>query len=83
MKNVLTQAVGVVEEISVDTASFPVETGDIFLLCTDGLTNMVDDENISEILLTSSNPAEDLIQAALDNGGIDNVSVMVVGVENL
>ena len=66
MKNILTQAVGAVEEISVDTASFPVETGDIFLLCTDGLTNMVDDENISEILLTSSNPAEDLIQAALD-----------------
>ncbi len=83
MKNILTQAVGAVEEISVDTASFPVENGDIFLLCTDGLTNMVDDENISEILLTSLNPAEDLIQAALDNGGIDNVSVMVVGVENL
>ena len=82
MKNVLTQAVGVVEEISVDTASFPVETGDIFLLCTDGLTNMIDDKTISEILLTSENPAEDLINAALDNGGIDNVSVMTVGVED-
>ena len=83
MKNVLTQAVGALEEISVDTASFPVETGDIFLLCTDGLTNMVDDEKIAEILTISANPAEDLITAALDNGGLDNVSVMIVGVENL
>lgn len=83
MKNVLTQAVGAIEELSVDTANFPVETGDTFLLCTDGLTNMVDDKKIAEILLTSANPAEDLIQAALDNGGLDNVSVMIVGVENL
>lgn len=83
MKNVLTQAVGVVEDIKVDTASFAVEVGDIFLLCSDGLTNMVDDEKIAEILLTSSNPAENLIQAALDNGGLDNISVIVVGVDKL
>ena len=83
MKNILLQAVGAVEKISVDTANFTVEIGDIFLLCTDGLTNMVDDENIAEILLTAENPAENLIQAALDNGGIDNVSVIVVGVDNL
>ena len=83
MKNFLTQAVGAVEEVEVDTASFTVESGDIFLLCTDGLTNMVDDDAIAEILITSSNPAETLIQSALDNGGIDNVSVIVVGVDNL
>ena len=81
MKNVLTQAVGVVEKISVDTANFPVENGDIFLLCTDGLTNMVDDKTISEILSSSENPAEILIKTALDNGGTDNVSVIVVGVD--
>ena len=83
MKNILTQAVGVVEEIDIDNASFSVEIGDIFLLCTDGLTNMVEDEKIAEILLTSENPAESLIQAALDNGGLDNVSAIVVGVDNL
>ena len=83
MKNVLTQAVGVVEEISVDTASFSVESGDIFLLCTDGLTNMVDDKTIAEILMTGENPAESLIENALKNGGNDNVSVIVVGVDNL
>lgn len=83
MKNILTQAVGAVEEITVDTAGFSIEAGDIFLLCTDGLTNMVEDKKIAEILLTAENPAESLIQAALENGGLDNVSVIVVGVENL
>ena len=77
LKNLLTQVVGVIEDIEVDAASFPVETGDIFLLCTDGLTNMIDDEQIAEIL-TSENPADELISVALDNGGFDNVSAIVV-----
>ena len=81
MKNVLTQAVGVVENISVDTANFSVESGDTFLLCTDGLTNMVDDENIAKILQSASNPADALIDAALKAGGRDNISVIVVGVD--
>ena len=81
MKNVLTQAVGVVENISVDTANFSVESGDTFLLCTDGLTNMVDDENIAKILQSTSNPADALIDAALKAGGRDNISVIVVGVD--
>ena len=78
MKNILTQAVGAVENISVDTASFSVHAGEIFLLCTDGLTNMIDDNEIAEILLANENPAESLVQAALDNGGADNISVIVV-----
>lgn len=78
MKNLLTKAVGAVPEVEVDTASFSVNIGDIFLLCTDGLTNMIDDAEIAKILLISENPAESLIQAALDNGGTDNISVIVV-----
>ena len=81
MKNILTQAVGAVEDIEVETGSFSVEVGDIFLLCTDGLTNMVEDFDIGKILLESENPADDLIQAALDGGGHDNISVIVVKVE--
>lgn len=80
MKNILTQAVGAMSEIQIDADNFPVESGDIFLLCTDGLTNMVDDNDIAEILLTSNNPADDLIETALENGGHDNVTVIVVGV---
>ncbi|MBQ9441600.1 MAG: Stp1/IreP family PP2C-type Ser/Thr phosphatase [Selenomonadaceae bacterium] len=80
MKNILTQAVGADENITVDSGNFRVDFDDIFLLCTDGLTNMVEDENILKILLESSNPADDLIQAALDGGGHDNISVIVVKV---
>ena len=78
MKNVLTQAVGAIDEIYIDAANFPVEFGDIFLLCTDGLTNMVDDETIAKILQTAPNPADALIETALAAGGKDNVSVIVI-----
>ena len=81
MKNVLTQAVGAVPEIEIDSASFLTQSGDIFLLCTDGLTNMVEDELIAKILRGASNPADALIDAALENGGKDNVSVIVAGVD--
>ena len=81
MKNVLTQAVGAVEQIFIDQASFRVEHGDTFLLCTDGLTNMVDDATIAKILQTAPNPADALIEAALGAGGRDNITVIVIGVD--
>lgn len=81
MKNVLTQAVGAVVELYVDAANFSVNKGDMFLLCTDGLTNMVDDETIAKILQSASDPAEELIEAALAAGGKDNVTVIVAGVD--
>ena len=81
MKNVLIQAVGAVPEIEIDAANFSVQSGDIFLLCTDGLTNMVEDELIAKILLSASNPADALVDAALEAGGKDNVSVIVAGVD--
>ena len=81
MKNVLLQVVGAIPEIFVDKVSFEVVSGDTFLLCTDGLTNMVDDATIAEILLNASNPADALIDAALKGGGRDNVSVIVAGVD--
>lgn len=81
MKNVLTQAVGALANLKIDTANFPIERGDIFLLCTDGLTNMVDDATVAKILQTAANPAEALIDVALQAGGKDNVSVIVAGVD--
>ena len=78
MKNILTQAVGAMEDIQVETGNFKVDGGEKFLLCTDGLTNMVDDDDIKNILIESNNPAEDLINAALDNGGHDNVTAIVI-----
>ena len=78
MKNILTQAVGAMEEIQVETGNFKVDGGEKFLLCTDGLTNMVDDDEIKKILIESTNPAEDLINAALSGGGHDNITAIVV-----
>ena len=78
LKNILTQAVGAMADIEVETGSFKIDGGEKFLLCTDGLTNMVDDEDIAKILSVSENPAEDLIQAALEGGGHDNVTAIVV-----
>lgn len=81
LKNILTQAVGADDDIEVDSGSFKIFTEDIYMLCTDGLTNMVSDEDILKILLSSKNPADDLVQAALDHGGNDNVTVIVVDID--
>ena len=81
MKNVLIQAVGAMTNLFIDEGNFTVERGDIFLLCTDGLTNMVDDADIKKILQNAENPAATLIDAALNAGGRDNVTVIVAGVD--
>ena len=81
LKNILTQAVGADDDITVDSGNLRLDTEDIFMLCSDGLTNMVADEDILKILLESKNPADDLVQAALDNGGHDNITVIVVDID--
>ncbi len=77
-KNVLTRAVGVEEYVKVDTGVFSVERGDKVLLCTDGLTNMVSDEEIRDVLQADvENPATFLIGKALAAGGNDNITAIV------
>lgn len=64
-----------------DYHSIDCQPGEIILLCTDGLTNMVSDLEIEAILADeTTNPAGALVEAALDAGGKDNVSVVVIGV---
>jgi serine/threonine protein phosphatase PrpC len=61
-------------------AGMPVKNGDIFLLCSDGLTDMLSDAEIAGILLQNNAPGEaaaELVRAALQNGGKDNVTVIV------
>ena len=63
-----------------DTDRLQLEDGDRVLLCSDGLTDLVDDVTITSILLEatrSSEACERLVQRALDNGGRDNVTVIV------
>ena len=83
-KNLITRALGADEEVDVDTTVLPIEAGDRVLLCSDGLSDMVPEARISEILLESSGDperaAQTLLSAALDAGGNDNISVIVVDV---
>ena len=77
--NVITRAVGVVEELKIDIASGDARSGDQFLLASDGLTRLVDDhELLTE--LTSKRPAdaaETLIETVLSRGAPDNVSIII------
>lgn len=84
-KNLITRALGADEAVEVDTSILPVEAGDRFVLCSDGLTDMVREEAVAEILTgTPEDPekaARDLLSAALDAGGNDNVTVVVIDVK--
>lgn len=78
-KNVLTRAVGVEPDVEVDTGRLALQKGDMLLLATDGLTNMVEDADIARILSEHSNdPAYALGTAANDAGGRDNITAVVV-----
>ena len=80
-RHVLTNALGgSSEDVQVDTDRLQLEDGDRLLLCSDGLTDLVDDETITSILreaTRSSDACERLVQRALDSGGRDNVTVIV------
>ena len=80
MKNVVLQALGIEQELSLDIIRGRLLPGDIFLLCSDGLSDMLDDAGISEILASArqlGDKAELLIQGALACGGRDNVTVVL------
>lgn len=83
-KNLVTRAVGIDPEVEAEVHSYPVQAGDIYLLCSDGLNDMVTDEDMELTLasLQANLPlaAAQLVQQANDNGGRDNVSVILVRV---
>lgn len=84
-KNLVTRAVGVDAQVSPEIHDFEVISDDIYLFCSDGLNDMVADEDIATTLSTLSANLElcalQLIQLANDNGGRDNVSVILVKVK--
>ncbi|MCM8596079.1 Stp1/IreP family PP2C-type Ser/Thr phosphatase [Accumulibacter sp.] len=83
-RNLVTRAVGVDADVEAEIHVYPVRPGDIYLLCSDGLYDMVDEGEIQHALeMCGANlerSASQLIQMANDNGGADNVSVVVVKV---
>ncbi len=82
-RHVITRALGIDREAMVDYKPIEMKPRDIFLLCTDGLTEMVEDVEIERILSRAAPPeaAARLIDAANDHGGVDNITLVVVKVE--
>ena len=79
-KNVITRAVGATEKVKTDIFEVDLEDKDTVLMCTDGLSNMVTDERILEIVLSSVHSediARKLVDEANKNGGQDNITVLV------
>ena len=84
MRNRITRAVGLPDPLELDRAQGELAGGDLFLLCTDGLTGLVDEATTQRLLGTDAADlgAAPLIQAALDAGGTDNVTVVLVQAED-
>jgi protein phosphatase len=80
-KNYVTRALGVEQNVDVEIHEEPVQRGDYYVLCSDGLSDMVEDEDIHLTISTFNanldNVAKQLIQLSNDNGGRDNVSVVM------
>jgi protein phosphatase len=85
-KNLVTRAVGIDIDVVPELHLHDVQVGDIYLLCSDGLNDMVEDGDIQSILYSMQGnlplAAEQLIETANDNGGRDNVSVILVKVKH-
>ena len=83
-KNLVTRALGVDEEVELELQVFEVAVGDMYLLCSDGLSDLVKDAVIAKILLDANNniivAANKLIETANENGGSDNISVIIAQV---
>ncbi len=83
-RNVITRSIGSHEDLVVDLVSVPIADGDVFLLCSDGLTSLVSEADVAAIL--ESNPprkaCDELVDLANERGGKDNVTVQIVRVES-
>ena len=80
-KNLVTRAVGVEDTVLLETHQHEVQPGDVYLMCSDGLSDMLDDASIGQLLLAHDSltgACQALIDAANDAGGKDNISVVLV-----
>lgn len=84
LRHMLSRTIGTHFEVEIDTIIIDLAVGDIFVLCTDGLTNHLEEEDIFDIVKASKNPedtAKNLITMANHRGGSDNVTIVVVEIE--
>lgn len=85
-RSVITRALGPEGSVEVDTRSYSARDGDLYLLCSDGLTTMVPEERLAEILIAHPSlreAGEALIAAANEAGGRDNITVVLLRLEEL
>lgn len=85
IKNLVTRAVGVEESVELEVNAFTLQGGDLYLMCSDGLSDMVEDARIARIIATAANLedcAQSLLDAANAAGGKDNVSVLLIAVND-
>jgi PPM family protein phosphatase len=89
-KNLVTRALGIDPEVTLDLTELDVKIGDIYLLCSDGLSDLVEDTTIAEVLIEASvniakdsleNAAAKLVQLANEMGGKDNISVIIAKIQ--
>lgn len=85
IKNILTRALGIEENIEIDSGELPFKNNDVLLLCSDGLTRMLADEIIKNILIKNledkenlDNACRELVETANKSGGKDNITVVLV-----
>ncbi|MBR2973869.1 MAG: Stp1/IreP family PP2C-type Ser/Thr phosphatase, partial [Clostridia bacterium] len=80
MKNIITRALGVAETVTPDFDGITVDVGDAIMICSDGVSNMLDDEVIVHTVLQSSaeDAAKTLCKSALDAGGKDDLTAIVI-----
>ena len=80
-KNIITRAVGATDKLDIDFFQEELKTGDTILMCSDGLTNMLSDEEIRKIVNKQGeieDKARILVKTANENGGKDNISVILI-----
>ena len=85
-RSIITRALGIEGDVEVDTWTYPVRAGDVMLLCSDGLTSMIGEEQIVGVLAARPSldrAADSLIDAANDAGGRDNITVVLFRLEEV
>jgi len=84
-RNLITRALGIADQVDVDVAQDTVQNGDTYLLCSDGLTDLVTDQEILQLLLLSNDDlktgCKQLIALANEKGGKDNISVILISLQ--
>ena len=84
LKNVVTRALGSEKEVSVDLQELEVQPGDLYLICSDGLTTMLQDREIATVVHNGTsldNTCRSLIRTANERGGLDNITVILIAID--